>query len=67
MTNEDFYESLVGQSKETVLSRMDHPMTPYDSDEWIYLTGKRFLGLKERLYLFFRDNQVYDFFASSLV
>jgi len=67
MINEDYYESFIGQSKETVLSRMNLPMTPYDSDEWIYLTGKHFLGLKERLYLFFRDNRVYDFFASSLV
>lgn len=63
--NKDPYEDLIGQSKELILQIMDQPLTPYDSDEWVYVTGKGFLGFKKRLYLFFKDNRVYDYFFYS--
>ena len=64
MKREDFYESLVGKNKEEVVALLEMPRSDYESNEWVYITGKNFFGLNRRLYLFFSDGIVCDFFAT---
>ncbi len=65
MTHEDFFESLIGKSKHEVRNLLNAPRTPFESNEWVYQIGKNYFGLNRRLYLFFSDDLVYDFFTSS--
>lgn len=65
MFREAFYESLIGKSKQDIVGILDMPRSPYESDEWIFIVGKNFFGINRRLYLFFTDDQVYDFFSST--
>lgn len=44
---ENNYGNLIGRSKDAVLHMLDQPVTPYDSDEWVYiLQEKTFLDLR---------------------
>ncbi|MET3539170.1 hypothetical protein [Chryseobacterium limigenitum] len=64
MKQEDSYDFLVGKSKADIIHLMEDPTSSYDCDEWIYIIGRNFFGFKKKLYLFFKDDYVHDYFMS---